>query len=789
VIGALLIAATLFMAFAAAKVNISNRFIDFFPAEHNNVVLAKRFREFGGSQTLVLMLQVKHGDIFNLDTLRKIQEISKEVDWLPGVNHQEVFSLSSYRIAYAQAVPGGLNVKPFMYPSVPETQEEIEALKQRIFAHREQLRHLISDDNKSTQIIASFNDDGLDYRELFARIRRIVTTNQDSRHDIYIAGEPVVRGYDYYYLPAITAIFVMACLIMVLVLYANLGAYTSWSVPALTGSCSAVWGMGFVGLMGYGFDPLMLVVPFILTARDMSHAIAWQRRYYSVLNELEDRHSACVKTTNLMLMPGLVAIAADIAGIVFISFSGIPVLDHIARAGTVWLGASLLMVFIFQPILMSYLPMPRHTWNYERNRELARRIEPLVEWIVEVPVTPGWTRRLLLSGATGLLILGIVSALKIQVGYSHAGTPLYRPSAKVNTDAQAIGHKFPVDEGWVLLTTPQYPDKQSVLAPNVLRMADHMRSYLLNDPAVKQVISFASTVISPFNQMFHYGHPKFFGMPKNPQQAGNLWYLFLGGTAPGDMEHYISNTEAKETCIRVMLSDHTAPTLNRIQKEIGAFFRIYTERNPAYSKVSVNYMAGLVGLYAAANDVLYRVAMVNIGLVLLCVFIFCTALFGSWLAGFVFVFSCVLANFTAFIYMYLCGIQLTIDSVPVISLAIGLGIDYGISTVSCIRAEVMAGHQVDDAVRLALKSAGESVLSTFCVMIGGILPWVFSPAQFHHHMGVLLTILLATNVLAGIWIIPAFISWSGPGFITRHELAREEVIERRIAAAEGLAVS
>ncbi|HZY59095.1 MAG TPA: hypothetical protein VFE56_04990, partial [Candidatus Binataceae bacterium] len=348
-IGAVLIAATLFMGYWAAKVNISTRFIDFFPAEHRNVILAQRFHGFGGAQTLVLMLQVKKGDIFNLPTLRKVQEISKEVDWLPGVNHQEVFSLSSYRVAFAQAVPGGLNVKPFMYPSVPETAEEVDALKQRVFAHREQLRHLISDDNKSTLITASFNEDGLDYRELFKRIRRIVAGNQDADHDIYIAGEPVVRGYSYYYFPFIVAIFFIACLVVVATLYATLGAYTSWWVPVLTGSCSALWGLGFVGLMGYAFDPLMLVVPFILTARDMSHAIAWQRRYYNVLNRLEDRHAACVATTNLMLMPGIVAVAADITGIIFISFSGIPVLDHIARVGTVWLGASVLMVFIFQP--------------------------------------------------------------------------------------------------------------------------------------------------------------------------------------------------------------------------------------------------------------------------------------------------------------------------------------------------------------------------------------------------------------------------------------------------------
>ena len=490
-IGGALIAVTLFMTYGAVQVDISTRFIDLFPAEHNNVTLTKRFHGFGGAQTLVVMLQVKQGDIFNLDTLRKIQKITSEVDTLPGVNHQEVFSLSSYRVSYAQPVPGGLDIKSFMFPSVPGNKAEIHALKHSVFAHREQLRYLISDDNKSTLITAPFNEDGLNYGDLLKSIHRIVADNQDARHDIFVAGEPVVRGYGFYYLPAIMGILVLACVIVVLLLYANLGSYSSWWVPVLTGSCSALWGMGFVGLMGYSFDPLMLVVPFILTTRDLGHAIAWQRRYYSVLNELEDRHAACVRTTDLMLMPGLVAIAADITGIVFISFSGIPVLAHIARAGVVWLGAGLLMVFIFQPILMSYLPMPRHTWNFERNRELGRRLEPLVERIVEVPVTPGWTRRLLLSGAIGLLILGAISTLKIEVGYSHAGTPLYRPEAKVNTDTDAIARKFPVEEGWIVVATPPYPDAQSVLAPNLLRMADHLRGYLLNDPAVKQVISFA----------------------------------------------------------------------------------------------------------------------------------------------------------------------------------------------------------------------------------------------------------------------------------------------------------
>jgi hypothetical protein len=75
------------------------------------------------------------------------------------------------------------------------------------------------------------------------------------------------------------------------------------------------------------------------------------------------------------------------------------------------------------------------------------------------------------------------------------------------------------------------------------------------------------------------------------------------------------------------------------------FFRSYAEHNHAYSRVEVGYMAGLAGLYAAADDVLYRVEVINIGLVLDCVFVFCNALFGgSWLAGLMFVCGCLAGN-------------------------------------------------------------------------------------------------------------------------------------------------
>ena len=41
--------------------------------------------------------------------------------------------------------------------------------------------------------------------------------------------------------------------------------------------------------MGYNFGPVMSVIPFILTAHDLSHGIQWQGRYYNELEQTDDK--------------------------------------------------------------------------------------------------------------------------------------------------------------------------------------------------------------------------------------------------------------------------------------------------------------------------------------------------------------------------------------------------------------------------------------------------------------------------------------------------------------------
>jgi uncharacterized protein len=770
-IGILLLAVTAYFGYGISKLTIGTSFVDFFPRNHPYVQLYHTYNRYGEAQTLTLMMQVKHGDIYNEKILKKIQDLTFEVDLLPAVIHQSVRSLASYRVTYASPVPGNLISQTYMYPNVPTTQAGIDELKRQLDIHRQEIRYLVSDDGRSAAVVASFTESRLNYHDLFYAVQRLAKKYSNNDTNIYLAGEPVIRGYGYYYLPVIIAIFFISDGIMILVLYIFFRNRSTWWAPLVTGTLATVWGLGFIGLECFEFDPVMLVIRFVLTARDMGHAIQWQGRYY---DELEargyDKHGAIAATTTLMLAPGLLSILADIAGIVFISFGGIPSLQHVASSGAVWLGGSLTMVFIFQPIMMSYLPTPQPR-RIVRRREAASRtwMQHLVDSLVTFPVASGPARGWAL-GAVGLLIVtGLVAGLRAKIGYSQPGTPLYRQSAKVNRDMEAVSRVFPIDEGWIIIRARQdtkdtFKEVGDILSPEAIRIQRDLVNYLMLDTDVDRVISVVPDIIEPFNRMFHYAEPRYRTVPATVDDAYGLFTLFVMGTAPGEADWWLSMLN-NDACMRVLLRDHTYETLSRLQRRLDEFVTARSRSDPAFRHIDVLYLGGIAGLYAAANDVLYQIDFLNITFVLAVVFLFCAVTYRSIVAGLLFVTSCIAANFAAFIYMRVMDIGITIYTIPVISLGIGLGVDYGIYTISRVVDECAKGRDLEDAITTALRGTGAAVLATFSVIVGGLAPWMFSPVLFHHQMAVLLIILMFTNLVMGLSILPAYVAWARPRFI------------------------
>ena len=65
------------MGYWALQAQVGTEFNNFFPANHEDTRLYRQFQnQYGGAQTMVLLMRLKHGDIFNSKMLHKIQDIT-----------------------------------------------------------------------------------------------------------------------------------------------------------------------------------------------------------------------------------------------------------------------------------------------------------------------------------------------------------------------------------------------------------------------------------------------------------------------------------------------------------------------------------------------------------------------------------------------------------------------------------------------------------------------------------------------------------------------------------------
>ena len=64
-----------------------------------------------------------------------------------------------------------------------------------------------SEDGKAALVLAGFNEDRLDYREIQREITRIRAEIEDDNTKVYVAGEPALKGWVWFFTNELFLIF------------------------------------------------------------------------------------------------------------------------------------------------------------------------------------------------------------------------------------------------------------------------------------------------------------------------------------------------------------------------------------------------------------------------------------------------------------------------------------------------------------------------------------------------------------------------------------------------------
>jgi len=333
-----IIVLTLFFLYEAVTgLTIKTVFDDMVPTNHAYTRLHREVRNtFGGANQVLIMVQVRdrvdggaYDDIFNHETLSTVKGITEDCLLLQGVDRFKILSLASSKVKNIKMSAAGMNFSSVMYPDVPETKEQIEELRQTVYGNPICYPALVSLDSKKTMIMVDFFEDQLDYTILFKQLKELRAKYENENQIIAIAGEPMHLGYLDSYVGDVIKILAFTLIAMMIVFYIYFRSKRGMILPILSACVSAIWGLGFMGLLGFNLDPLVLVFPFLIAAMAASHSVQVIKRYKEEAYHIGDVKQTCKAVIEHLFVPGFAGIITDASGIIVIALTPIPIQQKI----------------------------------------------------------------------------------------------------------------------------------------------------------------------------------------------------------------------------------------------------------------------------------------------------------------------------------------------------------------------------------------------------------------------------------------------------------------------------
>lgn len=757
---------TAYFAWHIPAVRMLSDFADLLPQEHPYIQLHNSIRDtFGGANIIVMAMEVEEGTIFTNDSLDRIHRITQKLDSVSNINHNLVSSLTHRNIRKIFLTPDGtIRSQNYYDPHHDEyTEEQLARIQRDVLASANVYGLLVSPDLKAALIKGTLNEGQLDYGKVFEELQAIRAEEAAPGVKIHATGHPVLVGWVDSYSGDILLIFFYTILIVLAILIVYTRRLYGILLPLLGMILTSIWGVGFMGVFGYNLDPLMLVVPFLISARAMSHGIQKLERYFLELSRTREKVSAARNTFNALFRPGALAIVADASALYLIGLGSVPINDKMAIYASFWAVCMVVTVLIVIPMLLAELPRPREV---AVKHTFVRTIFPRFAQVVG---TPRRSRAVLIA----CLIIACCATYFtswVQIGEPEPGSPLLYHDHDFNVSSTAINDRFPGAEELFIIARAD--EAGGLKKPEIIKALADFQNHMMLDPKLGGVRG-VNNLLTQVNQMTRNNDPRWAVVPTIERNIGGLLFMFMmSAPTQGALLEYI-DTDDRLANMVFYYKDHTGETIRRaihMAKEwIGT-------TGQQVQGLHIDLAGGPVGVTAAINEEAFETNVIVVPAVLALILGFTLWFYGSFHSGFMMLVSMSFATTLTYACMGLLKMGLNVNTVPMIAVGIGLGVDYAIYMMDRIKEEMHVAKDVQDAIRRAVSTTGVAIALTATTLVGGIIMWVFiSELRFQADAARLLIIMLVMNMASAMFLVPAWVNIFKPKFIM--DAARERWAE------------
>jgi hypothetical protein len=97
----------------------------------------------------------------------------------------------------------------------------------------------------------------------------------------------------------------------------------------------------------------------------------------------------------------------------------------------------------------------------------------------------------------------------------------------------------------------------------------------------------------------------------------------------------------------------------------------------------------------------------------------------------------------------------TVATLPVMVLAVGIGVDYAFYIYNRLQLHLGQGFSIFEAMEKALAFEAMATIFTAITLAAGVITWSFSPLKFQADMGKLLAFMFLVNLIMAMTALPA----------------------------------
>ena len=737
---------TVVMAVFASQLKMSAGFDKQLPQDHEYIKTFYQYRDlvFGANRIVVVVHQRK-GDIWNAGFLKKLNEVTQAVMFLPGIDRRTVTSLWTPTTRVLEITEEGFKAEDVIGGNItPDAldAEKIAKIRNNVIVGG-YVGQLVATDNTSAMVVADLLEfdpmtkQNLDYLDLSAKLEREVRQKLETPDfEVQIVGFAKQIGDIADGAKSVMRFFLLAFLLTAASVYIYSRSLVLTVLPLVCSLSSVVWQFGTLQLLGYGLDPLAVLVPFLVFAIGVSHGIQQINYISKEIRTGVDTVTAARRSFTGLLIPGTMALVTAFVGFATLTLIPIPMIRELGITASIGVAYKIVTNLVMLPLAVSYFRFDEAF--VERVNKERDRLSNIMGWLL-VPFKP----RNAVIGTLACLVLFAVAYVESQgrhIGHLQPGAPELRADSRYNQDARDVVSKF--DLGLDVLSVVIETPKDGCYDYATMEYVNQFSWQMMNVPGVLSVASAALLAKQAFSG-FNEGNPKWAALPRDPKSLANAVGLAPEGSG-------LFNPGCTVLPVHLYLADHKATTIKAIVGAVKAYRAQYPNDN-----ARIRLASGNVGVQAATNEVLETTELKMMLYVYLTIMALVYVTYRDWRATLACCVPLTLATFLGYWFMKELEIGLTVATLPVMVLAVGIGVDYAFYIYNRLQIYLAQGIDIITSFKQALRETGIATIFTALTLSIGVATWSFSDLKFQADMGILLTFMFMINMVMAMTMLPA----------------------------------